>query len=172
MAAFALFERRWEEFAAWLVGMAIFVVLFITHLVIASHLHHQGDVISTTAGWINFSGWIFVIQTERPNLLLADAPGGVVATWACLSVIGLAGARSPWLSRAALIVGGYMTSFLFVGLPFNNYWGLLYAFLAPIGVVFAPASLRDLIARAIPEQIRSKVLQSLKLTKIRAYGKP
>ncbi len=52
------------------------------------------------------------------------------------------------MSRAALVLGGYIVSFLFVGRPNTSYWGLLYAPLLAIGLALSPLSLRDLIARA------------------------
>ena len=127
--------------------------LFAWHLAVARTLHEPGDL--TRAGWIYFGGWPFVLETARQNILLVLAPNIVVAAVVCLALLGLAGPRNPWVSRAALIVGGYMASFLIVGWPGNAvwgpgnaYWGLLYAPLLPLGVALAPLSLRDLVVRA------------------------
>lgn len=153
MAAFALVERRYREFAGWAVGIAIFGGFFAWHIAVARTLHEPGDL--TRAGWIYFGGWPFVLETARQNILLIFAPNVVVAALVCVSLLGLAGPRNPWVSRAAVIAGGYMVSFSIAGWPGNTiwgpgnaYWGLLYAPLLPLGVALAPLSLRDLALRA------------------------
>jgi hypothetical protein len=151
MAAFAFHEKNWREAREWLAGIAFFALLFVAHLVMASSLHAPGDLAFTSAGWFYFGGWPFVVQTARLNFYLIHAPTVVLAIWICLGIAGLAGARNPWFSRAALIAGGYMLVFLAVGLPGNAYWGLLYAPLLPIGVVLAPESLLDLASRSLPQ---------------------
>lgn len=157
MAAFALAERRWRELTGWIAAIAVFAVLFVLHLAVAGRLYLPGDLTFTSAGWIHFGGWPFVVDTAKFNLFLLRAPNVVIALWALLGVVGLAAARDPWFSRAALVVGGYMIAFLFVGLPANTYWGLLTAPLLPIGLVLAPAALRDLAVRSLPQLPRSPV---------------
>ena len=165
MAAFALVERRYREFAGWVGGIVVFTGLFAWHLAVARTLHEPGDL--TRAGWIYFGGWPFVLETARENIVLIFAPNAVVAAVACLALLGLAGPRNPWTSRAALIAGGYMASFSIAGWPGNvvwgpgnAYWGLLYAPLLPLGVALAPLSLRDLLvsawgARSAPSSLQA-----------------
>jgi hypothetical protein len=150
MAGFSFWERKWREFGSWIAGIAIFGILFIAHLVVASRLYQPGDLTFKSVGWLYFGGWPFVVQTARMNLILLYAPKGIVAAATCLSVIGLTGARDPWFSRMAVVVWGYLASFMLIGLPGNTYWGLLYAPLLPIGLAFSAASLRDLTCRAVP----------------------
>lgn len=148
MLAFAICERRWREASAWMAGMAVFLALFAVHLYVASGLYRPGDIISS--GWFYAGGWNFVIETAKKNELLFFCPNWIVAGAVCMGLIGLAGWRDRWVSRAALIVGGYMIAFLFVGRPDNNYWGYLYSPLLPLGWMLAPAALYDLAARAAP----------------------
>ena len=151
MAAFALYERRWRELAAWLAAMAVFAALFAVHLSFAGAMHQPGD--RTSAGWIHFQGLPFVIVTARWNLLLHGLPDVLVMTAICLSLAGLAGWRDPRTSRAALTMGGYMAAFTVVGRPDTNYWGQLYAPILPVGLMLAPAAMRDLVRRARPVSV-------------------
>ena len=153
MAAFALYERRWRELAAWIAALVVFCALFAAHVVHASAMYRPGDRIS--AGWLHFGGLPFVIVTARWNLLLHEPPDVLVMTAICLSMIGLAGWRDPRTSRAALTMGGYMAAFTVVGRPDTNYWGQLYAPLLPVGLMLAPAALRDLARRAWPTPVTS-----------------
>jgi hypothetical protein len=146
MAASALYERRYREFAGWIAGIAVFCALFAWHLSVAATLHQPGDLMSR--GWLGFGGWLFIIETAKVNSMLLLAPKFVIALMVCLAIVGFAGTRDPWLLRAALIVCGYLASFSIVGRPDNFYWGLLIAPLLPIGVALSPMAFRDLIARA------------------------
>jgi hypothetical protein len=148
MLAFAIYERRWREATAWVTGMMVFLVLFAIHLYVASGLSRPGDIISS--GWFYVGGWNFVVETAKKNELLFFCSNWIVAGAVCLGLIGLGGWRDPWVSRAALIVGGYMIAFLFVGRPDNNYWGYLYSPLLPLGWLLAPVALYDLAARVAP----------------------
>jgi hypothetical protein len=150
MAGFSLWERKRRELGGWIAGIALFGVFFTAHLMMASRLSQPDDLAFRSVGWIYFGGWPFVVQTARMNLILLYAPKGIVAAATCLSVIGLTGARDPWLCRIAVVVCSYLAAFMFVGLPGNTYWGLLYAPMLPIGFVLSPASLRDLASRAVP----------------------
>jgi len=146
MAAFALYERRYRELVGWTAGAVLFCAAYAWHLSIASTLSRPGD--HHSAGWLYFGGWPFVLETAKRNVALIHAPNVVIAAVVCLGIIGLAGYRDRLMSRAALILGGYIVSFLFIGRPDIPYWGLLYAPLLPIGVALSPLAVRDLIARS------------------------
>lgn len=156
MAAFALWDRRWRELAAWVAATGVFIGLFALHLHRAAAEHLPGDIVS--AGWVRLGGWTFVLETARRNLMLIWASAPVVAFAVCLGLLGLAGWRSGWTGRAALVVGGYMAAFAVVGRPDNAYWGILYAPLLPLGWLLAPAALRDLASRALPRRAPAKAL--------------
>jgi hypothetical protein len=146
MGAFAVYERKYQECAAWIAGVAVFCGLFAWHLSIAGTLHQAGDVVSR--GWLGFGGWPFLIQTARMNSVLLLAPKFVVALVVCLAIIGFAGTRDAWLRRVALVVCGYLAAFSIAGRPDNLYWGLLISPLLPIGVALSPAAIKDLLAAA------------------------
>jgi hypothetical protein len=154
MATLALWERRWRELAAWAAAGAGFLVLFAIHLHAAAALHRHGD--ATSPGWLGAGGIPYVLGMARLNLALIVAPTAIVASAVGLSLIGLAGSRNPIATRAALIVGGYMTAFLVLGRSDNNYWGALYAPILPLGVVLSPPALRDLMRRALLQRRRGR----------------
>ncbi len=160
MAAFAAREHQYREAAGWMTAVLLFAGFYAWHLHMASGLHLPGDYISP--GWLYFGGWPFVIETARRNLIWISAPNYIVAAVICLALIGFAGFRDPWISRVGLIVGGYMTSFLFVGRPDTSYWGILISTLLPIGVALSPLALRDLVSRAWSPHPVPKFLGDLK----------
>ncbi len=147
MLTFATLERRWREVAGWLAACILFAGLFAVHLTLAAGQARPGDPASP--GWIQLGGWPFVLETARRNVLLVICPRWLVAVAVCFSLAGLVDRRDPWISRVALTVGGYLAAFTVVGRPDNEYWGILYAPLLPLGLVFAPTALRDLFRRAI-----------------------
>ena len=146
MAAFALWERKYAELASWVAAMLIFSGIYAWHLSIARTLPQHGDLIS--AGWLYYGGWGFALETAKRNYALIEAPYFIVAFAVCASLLGLLSHPDRWFSRMALIVGGYLTAFLFVGRPDTSYWGMLFSPLLPIGVALSPPALRDLIERA------------------------
>jgi len=147
MAAFALYERRWTQAAAWIGAALLVAAAFALHIHSAAGLHRPGDFVSP--GWIGFYGWDFAIATAKWNIFLHALPYPLIALALCLGVIGLAGAQDERARRAAVIVAGYLTGLLVVGRPDNYYWGILYAPLLPVGFLLAPAALRDLVRNAI-----------------------
>jgi hypothetical protein len=147
MLAFAAYERRWRESLAWLGAIAVFGGLFAIHCALASAQHHAGDL--TSGGWLKLGGLGFVVATLRWNAVLALAPGWMLIAVASVSAVGLAGFRNGLASRAALALIGYVAAFAVVGRPDNQYWGILYAPLVPLGLALAPSALKDLAARAM-----------------------
>jgi hypothetical protein len=145
MAAFAIWEKRWREAGVWAACMAVFLAIYAVHFHIASGLYRPGDLVS--ASWFYIGGWDFVVDTAKLNQILFYCPAWLVALAVYGGMVGLAGWRDPWVSRVALVLGGYLTAFLFVGRPDNGYWGFIYAPLLPLGWVLAPAAFRDLQSR-------------------------
>jgi hypothetical protein len=146
MAGFALLEKRWDQFAAWLGAIALVAAVFLLHLHVAAGSYRPGDIISPS--WLGLGGWDFAIATAKWNILLHVLPYPLIALALCLGIIGLAGGRDGRAWRAAVVVAGYLTGFLVVGRPDNYYWGILYAPLLPAGFLLAPAALGDLMRRA------------------------
>ena len=144
--ALALRERRGREVAAWLGGLAAYAAFMAWHAAEIARRVRPDDL--RRAGWLAWGGAAFVVETARWSPLLVALPSLVVAVALPFVLLGLAGRRDAGAARAALIVFGYLATFVAIGHPFNDYWGGLYAPLLPLGFVAAPASVREL-ARAL-----------------------
>ena len=90
-------------------------------------------------------GWPFVVKTARAHVVLLASPSWVAGLLFPFLLLGLAGWSSQIGTRVALTVGMYTIAFLFAGRLYHAYWGLLYAPLLPLGLIFAPRALGDLL---------------------------
>jgi hypothetical protein len=139
---FALRRRRWPEVASWIAGLAVYGALMSLHAAEARARYLPGDL---TRDWFALGGAAFIVETAKWSPLFVALPSSAVALLLPFVFLGLAGWRDAGAGRAALVVFGYVIVFAFVGHPFNDYWGSIYAPLLAIGVVGAPASVRDLV---------------------------
>lgn len=143
MLVSAHMEGRRHEALCWLIGMCAFSVGLLIHWSVVSTLITETDL-ALKGGWIAFGGWPFVISTAQLNPYLLMAPPSVTAVILPFALLGLIAWRSSFGLRIACTVGAYIVAFSVVGLPFNQYWGLMYTMLMPIGLVCAPYALRDI----------------------------
>ena len=67
-----------------------------------------------------------------------------------LAVLGVFGLAVYRRFRMLATVAIYMAAFGVVGKPFDDYWGLMYAPLLAIGLVYSGPAVRDLAAGAVP----------------------
>jgi hypothetical protein len=139
--ALALHRRRWSEVIAWITGLAIYAALMTWHLSEVARHARPDDV---ARSWKAFGGSAFLLETSRWNTLLIALPSWLVALILPFVLLGLAGWRAAGATRAGLIVTGYLVAFSFIGHPFNDYWGAIYAPLLPLGMIAAPYCVRDL----------------------------
>ncbi len=137
-------HRRWEV-GVWLVGFIAFAAYFAWHYAEVQAQLGPADG-AYPYGWLQFGGLSFVLGTAAFNGLLALAPLWASAIVLPLAVIGLIAWPDSDNRRVAATVGAYLVLFLFVGKAFDDYWGALYTPLLMVGLAFAPAALRDLIA--------------------------
>jgi hypothetical protein len=84
--------------------------------------------------------------------MVGNAGPWLIALMLPASLLGLTMLRCPLGERVALTVVGYAIAFMAFGRTNNVYWGLMIAPLWPLGVVFAPAAVKALVAR-MREQI-------------------
>ena len=79
------------------------------------------------------------------NEWLFKLPDWLVLLYLSASLWGLAAWRGLGAVRVGATVGAYLLAFLVVGKPFNNYWGLLYAALLPMGLVRLPDAMEQVV---------------------------
>lgn len=161
MAAMAWTDGSHREAKAWTAAAGVAVGLLIVHIMQVWAIAGPDDVVSP--GWLRFGGWRFDLAIARESTLLIALPGWAAALLTPLALLGWYGWPGAYAARVAAILGFWMTAFLFVGRPDNDYWGFLLAPLLTIGLALAPFALRDLLAgatraRVLPGPIKGQLL--------------
>ena len=144
MAIAATIERRRGEALAWSGAILLAGAAILFHARAVAAVVLPGDL--SSPGWASAGGWGFDLRVAHATSLFGILPYRSVAVLVPLAVLGWAGLRGGLGPRVLLTLGGWLGAFMIIGRPDNFYWGLLFAPLLPIGLAFAPAALRDLIA--------------------------
>jgi hypothetical protein len=154
-AVFAVRERRRREIQLWGAGFALYAVYYAWHVWAVLH-HQQSAEPAHAAGWLQFGGLSFVVDTFRTNSLLHTAP--VWAASAALLVVaaGLLARSIPVRTRAT--AGLYLAFFAAVGQQFNWYWGWLAGFVLPLVFAHGLATLRAIVVGAAAVGDRASVV--------------
>lgn len=151
--ALAAWNRRRGEALAWAGAIGVFAAYLGVHAWVVSGLLTPADH-GFEGGWIRLGGLGFVLSTARMHAFLLVLPVWVTALYVPLALLGLL----AWPERRALSLRlsgiAFVAAFFVVGRPENFYWGPLYTPLLALGIVWAPAALRDL-ARAVRPRHRS-----------------
>jgi hypothetical protein len=145
-------QGRRRETLAWGTGLALYGLYLALHILAVAPRISPGSSLFHGSAWLNFEGIPFILATCRINLLLLVSPRWVAALYLPLSLVGLVGWRGETSLRIGTVIGLYLATFTVVGGLYNAYWGLLYAPLLPLGLVWAPASLRDLCSAAVSKE--------------------
>ncbi|HTQ40822.1 MAG TPA: hypothetical protein VMJ32_17510 [Pirellulales bacterium] len=143
----ALYDRRWREALAWVIGLAAFLAFYAWHALHVMTLVQPGDHAHTTS-WLQFGGASFVIAIAQMNAYLLLLPQWVSAIYLPLAMLGFAGWNTATGRRAGLTACGFVIFFAFIGQPFNQYWGSLIAPLLTLGAAQAPTAISDLFRRS------------------------
>jgi hypothetical protein len=141
----ALSRRRWREVAVWAGGATLYTLYFGAHVWQIWQHALPGDQ-AHTHSWLYFGGLPFVAQVWRMNGILAVVPVPLFALAVVMAVAASWARQMPLHVRAGVLT--YSVLFLFVGLPFNTYWGDLIAPLVGLWLVYAPTGLNTLWAYA------------------------
>jgi hypothetical protein len=143
MLAFSLHEKRAGEAAAW--GA---VILF-TSGFLAWHAEETAAAASFTdkpsRGWSGSGGWdaaVTMVQMTGPLRLMPHWAGALIVPAA---LIGWAGWQNSTGARGAVFLLTYFLLLASVGRADNFYPAFLIAPLLPVGLLFAPGALADLI---------------------------
>ncbi len=140
----ALVHRRWREVWLWSAGLLAYTVFYAWHVSIVLSLVRPNDH-AHAAGWLQFGGAAFVISLAQMNAFLLLLPQWVTAIFLPLAMLGFAGWNTAAGRRAGFTMCAFVILFAFVGQPFNQYWGSLFAPLLCLGAAQAPAALGDLV---------------------------
>jgi len=143
MMVISFIEGKRQEALIWFTGLLLFCGFFLYHWTTVSKLMMEQDH-AMQGGWFAFGGWQFVLHTAQTHPYLLLLPTWVTIFILPLALLGLCWRRSPLGIRVAATVGIYVLAFLIVGRPLNKYWGMVYAFVFPLGLLHAPAAFKDL----------------------------
>lgn len=135
-------RRHRREAIAWAVGGALFVVFYLWHA--AQVAGHQVASPVDSPGWLDLSGWTFIVDSVHSTTLLAVLPHAVAAVVTPFALLGWAFARGELGRLAGATVLAFVVVFCVIGQSGNIYWGLLYAPLLLLGLAFAPRGLSTL----------------------------
>jgi hypothetical protein len=145
LGAYALWNRRWTEAAAWGGVVALFVGILVWH---------YGQVIPVTLptdpaspGWLSIGGWPTMMRAFRLTSALRVLPVPLGTIGVILCFFGWLSWKSDagWLG--AMLLLGYGLFFALLSRPNNFYWGLMMAPLLLLGLAFLPQAFAD-IARS------------------------
>lgn len=146
MCAMAAWERKARQVAAWALGMAAFAVFLAVHAIMVSSRLLPND--PSDPAWVRFGGWLFLSACSSWLFI------GLTPFWltAGLTVLGVYGAFASRNVRLFAVFGLYLAAFLVAGKQFNDYWGLIYAPLLAIGLVYSIPAVTQLVRGTCPGQ--------------------
>ncbi len=155
LVGWAALDHRKDEIRAWSIGLAAYGAYFAWHAYSVATTVGPMDK-AYPEGWLQFGGFSFVLATAQLNGLFSIMPIQVTAVALPVALVGLI----AWPGRAGAVtlatVSLYLTAFLVVGKPFNNYWGLVYSPLLAVGLAWAPAGFADLSREALGVSSRAR----------------
>jgi len=142
LTALSLYNGRRK--AALLLGivMTLYIGLLAAHTVHVNSLLRPDDV---GKGWWGFPGWSHVLETANFSVFLLLTPQWLDALLLPLILLGLWGWPHEEGLSLPTVVTAYLCLFAVVGNPNNAYWGAMYTSLLPIGLLYAPASVWEIV---------------------------
>jgi len=140
----AWWKSRRIEVVVWLIGFALYGAFMVWHIEQVRPRLPVGTG-SSAESWIQFGGVTFLLETGMANFFQALLlPWWFVAIYMPLGLLGLASWHGELGTRCLLTVLLYFAAFSVVGQWFNCCWGLLYAPLLTLGLLWVPRAVRDL----------------------------
>ena len=159
MLAFSLHEKRAGEAGAW--GAVI--------LVMAGYVGWHAEQTAAATGmaerpsptWLGSGGWaaaVMMVQMTGPLRLMPDWLSALIVP---VALIGWAGWQNATGARGVVFLLTYLLLLASVGQADNFYPAFLIAPLLPVGLLFAPVTLADLIRASFGTGARTTAPASL-----------
>jgi hypothetical protein len=141
----ALAQRRWRESAVWGLGAAAYVAYLLLHVYQVGAQLGPAEV-AHKQSWIQFGGLPFLLRVISFSGWYDVLPVWTRAVGCVLLAASVWATGAPRQLRA--MVAAYLLFFSVVGLPFNQYWGLVIASPFALATGYGIVGLRRLIAAA------------------------
>lgn len=122
-AAFALWERRWREVAAWGAVLAVFALFMAWHAGAVLEQVRPGDIASP--GWSGGQGLRGVLMALANTSLWQNAPQPLALIACLLPALGWGALSGRGGAFALLLLGGYALMLALFARADNFYWGFL-----------------------------------------------
>jgi hypothetical protein len=135
------YDRR-AEVRTWLVALAVAGALYTAHAAEVA-LHVEGAT-PAVRRWLDPTGIWFLLRTAVMNVWFRGGPPTLTAIILTAGVIGLAGWRGETGARLRACTLVYLAPLTVI--RGWDYWGFIYTPFVMLGLVRAPATIRDLIA--------------------------
>ncbi|MFM7027497.1 MAG: hypothetical protein ACKOXK_02325 [Chakrabartia sp.] len=144
MAAFALYNRQWREFAAWVGLILLLAIGLYAHMQALAAVLRPGDPAS--GPWTVMGGPGAALSFIHLTAGLRGVSPLIGYPFILLCLFGWLGWRSETGLRVVLLMAGYGLLFMLTGRDVNFYWGLLLAPLLMPGLAFLRPAFGDLLA--------------------------
>lgn len=143
MGMLALINRNWREGLGWGAVTLLFAGALWLHA-------HQVWAVTSAAdpaspGWNAGGGWRFVAAAIQKSTMISLAPAPVAQWLLPFALLGWAAWNGPTGLRTFLYIAGFATAMMLFGRPDNFYWAVMITPVLFVGLLFAPAALRDLV---------------------------
>ena len=147
MALFALREGERREAIGWGLALALFAAALGAHAWGVAGVTGPHDPASP--GWAGLLGFGFFVKAVTLATGLQMFPLWLAAPLAGLAMFGWASWRDPAGLRMFAILAAYAAAIGIFARIDTFYWALMIAPVFLLGLLFAPAGIRDLIAQAL-----------------------
>ncbi len=150
MAIFAWSEGERREAVGWGLALALFAAALAAHAWAVAGVTGPADPASP--GWAGLLGFGFFVKAVTLATALQMFPLWLGALIAGLAMCGWASWRNPIGLRMAAILAGYAAAIGIFARLDTFYWALMIAPVFLLGLLFAPAGVRDLMRQALDKR--------------------
>ena len=150
MAGFAWFEGERREAWGWAAALLLFAAALAAHAFAVAGVTGPTDPMSP--GWSGLLGFGFFVKSITLATALQMFPLWAAALLVGLALFGWASWRDPLGLRMVALLAAYAAAIGTFARVDTFYWGLMAAPVFLLGLLFAPAGIRDLVVRALDKR--------------------